>query len=80
MSRKPRNPNRAGFLNRVEDIRHMETDVDKLLADARLQRIESGKRPISPFLRTWGKLIYYIQERAAVMAACFFSVPSMVQV
>lgn len=51
MSRKHHNPNRAGFLNRVEDIRHAEKDVDRLLDAARLQRIESGKRPISPALR-----------------------------
>lgn len=51
MSKKHQNPNRAGFLNRVEDIRHAEKDVDRLLDAARLQRIESGKRPISPALR-----------------------------
>lgn len=51
MSKKYRNPNRAGFMAHVDTIRNAEHDVDRLLAAARLQRIESGKRPISPGLR-----------------------------
>jgi len=45
------NTNREGFLAHVEDISRMESDVDKLLEAARLQRIESGKRRISPAMR-----------------------------
>lgn len=47
MSKKNRNPNRQGFMNRVEDIRTAENDVDKVLQAARLKRIESGKGAIS---------------------------------
>ena len=52
-----KNPNRQGFLNRVEDIRHAEADVDKLLDAARLKRIESGNRRISPLLRVYAMLL-----------------------
>ena len=41
-----RDANRQGFLNRVEDIRHAEKDVDRLLDAARLKRIESGKQAV----------------------------------
>jgi hypothetical protein len=51
MSKRNRNPNRQGFLNHVDTIRNAESDVDKLLDAARLQRIESGKRPVSTMLR-----------------------------
>lgn len=47
MSRKQKNPNRQGFLNRVEDIRTAERDVDKLLDAARLKRIENGAQPLT---------------------------------
>ena len=48
MSKKTKNPNRAGFLAHVDTIRNAENDVDKVLSAARLQRIESGRKPVSP--------------------------------
>ena len=47
MSKKTKNPNRTGFLNRVEDMRQVENDVDKVLQAARLKRIESTREPLS---------------------------------
>ena len=57
MSKKHICPDRQGFLNRVEDIKHMESDVDKLLEAARLQRIESGRKPsVTPIMRIFAML------------------------
>lgn len=48
MSKKNRNPNRAGFLNTVDAIRTAENDVDKILQAARLERHESHREPLKP--------------------------------
>ena len=48
MSRQSKNPNRQGFINRVEDIREAENDVDEVLKAARLKRVESDRKPVNP--------------------------------
>ena len=46
--RKNCNPNMQGFINRVEDIREAENDVDEVLKAARLKRVEDGRKPVNP--------------------------------
>lgn len=48
MSRKNKNPNRAGFLNTVDNIRNAENDVDLVLKAGRLKRHESSREPLKP--------------------------------
>ena len=48
MSRKNRNPNRQGFMNHVDTIRHIEADKDEFLKASRLERHESRREPLKP--------------------------------
>ena len=41
-----KNPNRVGFMNHVDSIRHMESDKDTFLKAARLDRHESKREPL----------------------------------
>ena len=47
MSKKHRDPNRAGFLNTVDSIRRAENDVDLVLKARRLKRHESHREPLT---------------------------------
>lgn len=44
MSKK--NPNRQGFVNHVDTIKHIEADKDTFLRAARLERHESKREPL----------------------------------
>ena len=46
--RKPKNPNRQGFMNHVNTIKNIESDKDTFLEAARLERHESRREPLKP--------------------------------
>jgi len=46
MSRKNENPNRQGFMNHVDTIKHIEADKDEFLKASRLERYESRREPL----------------------------------
>lgn len=64
MSRE-KNPNREGYLAHVEDMKHMENDVDKLLDAARLKRIERGGSYIHP-----GRIAIAIVAMVCIAVVC----------
>jgi len=45
---KKKNPNRQGFMNHVNTIRHIEADKDAFLRASRLERHESRREPLKP--------------------------------